>query len=198
MTTAVLEQETVTVLLEEEVSVRPIAAFPVKHSRSITVALAFLIGCVALMVNGFAVIIPVFPQRLQALGLGPEMLALMEGAFGLGMFLFSTPMGTWSGRIGRKPILFISLAGFIVTNLLLAAVNVPLLFIPIRFVEGMLLSGLIPAAMAMVGDTIPLEKQGRWIGFLTTAQAVGFALGPGIGCFLYQTLGFTSPFLLSA
>jgi len=114
------------------------------------------------------------------------------------MFLFSTPMGIWSGRIGRKPILFISLAGFIVTNLLLAFVNVPLLFIPIRFVEGMLLSGLIPAAMSMVGDTIPLSKQGRWIGFLTTAQAVGFALGPGIGGFLYQTLGFTSPFLLSA
>jgi MFS family permease len=114
------------------------------------------------------------------------------------MFLFSTPMGTWSGRIGRKPILFLSLAGFIVTNLLLAFLNVPLLFIPIRFVEGMLLSGLISAAMAMVGDTIPLEKQGRWIGFLTTAQAVGFALGPGLGGLLAQTLGLSSPFLLSA
>src|SRR5690349_13347197 len=167
-------------------------------TRSVTAALAFLIGCVTLMMTGFAVIIPVFPQRLQALGLGSETLALMEGAFGLGMFLFSTPMGAWSGRIGRKPILFISLAGYIVTNLLLAFVNVPLLFIPIRFVEGVLLSGLIPAAMSMVGDTIPLSRQGRWIGFLTTAQAVGFALGPGIGGLLSQTLGFTSPFLFSA
>src|SRR5206468_2125809 len=198
MTTAVLEQETVTVLLEEEVRASPIAASPVHQSQSPTAALAFLIGCVALMMTGFAVIIPVFPQRLQALGLGSETLALMEGAFGLGMFLFSTPMGTWSGRIGRKPILFISLTGFIVTNLLLAFVNVPLLFVPIRFVEGMLLSGLIPVAMSMVGDTVPLSKQGRWIGYLTTAQAVGFALGPGLGGLLSQTLGFTSPFLLSA
>ncbi len=198
MKTAVLEQETVTVPLQDVVRARPIAASPAQQSRSITAALAFLIGCVTLMMTGFAVILPVFPQRLQALGLGPETLALMEGAFGLGMFLFSTPMGTWSGRIGRKPILFISLAGFIVTNLLLAFVNVPLLFIPIRFVEGMLLSGLIPVAMSMVGDTIPLSKQGRWIGFLTTAQAVGFALGPGIGGFLAQTLGLSSPFLLSA
>src|SRR5205823_854770 len=198
MATRLLDHETVTLPLEEVVRARPMAASPAKQSRSTTAALAFLIGCVTLMMTGFAVIIPVFPQRLQALGLGPETLALMEGAFGLGMFLFSTPMGTWSGRIGRKPILFISLAGFIVTNLLLALVNVPLLFIPIRFVEGMLLSGLIPAAMSMVGDTIPLSKQGRWIGFLTTAQAVGFALGPGIGGLLSQTLGFTSPFLLSA
>ncbi|HEV8190913.1 MAG TPA: MFS transporter [Ktedonobacterales bacterium] len=194
MATRLLDLDTVTITLKDAVRPRPAAT----KTRSVTAALAFLIGCVTLMMTGFAVIIPVFPQRLQALGLGSEMLALMEAAFGLGMFLFSTPMGTWSGRIGRKPILFISLAGFIVTNLLLAFVNVPLLFIPIRFVEGTLLSGVIPVAMSMVGDTIPLEKQGRWIGFLTTAQAVGFALGPGLGGFLAQTLGSTSPFLLSA
>jgi MFS family permease len=199
MNTAALEQETInTPLVEDKAYARPIAASPVIPARSITLALTFLLGCVTLMMTGFAIIIPVFPQRLQALGLGSQTLALMEGAFGLGMLLFSTPMGTWSGRIGRKPILFVSLAGFIVTNLLLAFVNVPQLFVLIRFVEGMLLSGLIPSAMSMVGDTIPLEKQGRWLGFLTTAQAVGFALGPGIGGFLAQTLGFTSPFLLSA
>src|SRR5579883_899208 len=198
MATRLLDHDTVPLSLLDELGIRSDLASPVKQSRSITAALMFLIGCVMLMMTGFAVIIPVFPQRLQALGLGSEMLALMEGAFGLGMFLFSTPMGTWSGRVGRKPILFISLAGFIVTNLLLAFVNVPLLFIPIRFVEGMLLSGVIPTAMSMVGDTIPLSRQGRWIGFLTTAQAVGFALGPGLGGFLYQNLGFTSPFLFSA
>ncbi|HET8841855.1 MAG TPA: MFS transporter, partial [Ktedonobacteraceae bacterium] len=198
MNTTILEQETINVPLADMVSAISPAASPMKRTKSINVALTFLIGCVALIMTGFAIIIPVFPQRLQALGLGSGTLALMEGAFGLGMFLFSTPMGTWSGRIGRKPILFLSLAGFIVTNLLLAFVNVPWLFVVIRFVEGMLISGLSPAALSMVGDTIPLERQGRWIGFLTTAQAVGIALGPGIGGFLYQTLGFTSPFLLSA
>jgi MFS family permease len=198
MSTASLEHETVNVPEENVASAISTRVSSVRSSRSITAALTFLIGCVALIMTGFAVIIPVFPQRLQALGLGSETLALMEAAFGLGMLLFSTPMGTWSGRVGRKPILFISLAGFIVTNLLLAFLNVPQLFVLIRFVEGSLISGLIPAAMSMVGDTIPLERQGRWIGLLTTAQAVGFALGPGIGGFLSQTLGFTSPFLLSA
>ncbi len=198
MSTAILEHETVTVPLRDVGSAIAGATSPARQSRSITVTLMFLIGCVTLMMTGFAIIMPVFPQRLQALGLGPETLALMEAAFGLGMFLFSTPMGALAGRIGRKPILFISLAGFIVTNLLLAFVNIPSLFILIRFAEGTLISGLMPAVMSIVGDTIPLSKQGRWIGFLTTAQAVGFAVGPGIGGFLSQTLGFTSPFLLSA
>jgi MFS family permease len=198
MHTTPLDHEIAIVTVKDEVMAEPIMAPPVKPSRSITIALTFLIGCVALLMTGFAIIMPVFPQRLHALGLGAETLALMEGAFGLGMFLLSTPMGIWAGRIGRKPILFISLSGFIVTNLLLAFVNVPLLFILIRFVEGMLISGLMPASLAMVGDSIPLEKQGRWIGFITTAQATGIALGPGIGGLLYQAWGFTSPFLLSA
>ncbi len=197
MSTIVLEQEVVNVSQEDMRSARP-GAVTAGGTKSITVTLMFLIGCVTLMMTGFAIIMPVFPQRLQALGLGSETLALMEGAFGLGMFLFSTPMGTLAGRVGRKPILFLSLSGFIVTNVLLAFVNSAPLFILIRFAEGTLISGMMPAAMSMVGDTIPLSKQGRWIGLLTTAQAVGFAVGPGIGGFLSQTLGFTSPFLLSA
>lgn len=206
MTTAVLEHKQVTRPLEDAF---PIAlpdvtgygkakAKAAKKEQSVTAALGFLIGCVALMMTGFSVILPVFPQKLQALGLGAGTLALMEGAFGLGMFLFSTPMGTLSGRVGRKTILFVSLAGYIVTNLLLAFVNMPLLFVPIRFVEGALLSGVGPVAMSMIGDTVPTEKQGRWIGLMTTAQAVGIALGPGIGGYLYQAFGFTAPFLLTA
>ena len=173
-------------------------AQPCTPSRSITLTLSFLVGCVTLIMTGFAIILPVFPQRLHALGLGAETLALMEGAFGLGMFLFSTPMGTLAGRIGRKPILLLALAGYILTNLLLVVVNTPVLFVLIRFMEGTFISGLIPASMAMVGDTVAPEKQGRWIGWLTTAQATGIALGPAIGGSLAGSLGVTAPFLLSA
>jgi MFS family permease len=179
----------------------PVAQAPTitrNTSRSLTLTLSFLVGCVTLIMTGFAIIMPVFPQRLHALGLGAETLALMEGAFGLGMFLFSTPMGTLAGKIGRKPILLISLAGFILTNLLLVVVNTPLFFVLIRFVEGLVIAGLMPASMAMVGDTIAPSKQGRWIGWLTTAQATGIALGPAIGGVLSQTLGLTAPFVLSA
>ncbi len=192
------DQETTTATTAEMlVSTTPTTP-PVTQPKRMTTALAFLSGCIALLMTGFGIIVPVFPQRLEALGLGAETLALMEGAFGLGMFLFSTPIGMLADRIGRKPIVLISLAGFIVTNLMLATVNIPLVFILIRFVEGVFISGLMPASMAMVGDSVPREKQRRWIGFITAAQAAGFALGPGIGGFLYQAWGFSSPFLISA
>lgn len=190
MHTSLPEQETPTgaVALEQERTLTP----------RMTVALAFMIGCVTLMMTGFAIIIPVYPQRLQELGLGPETLAWMEGVFGLGMFIFSPLMGTWSGRIGRKPILLISLGGFIVTNIALAFVGDWVSIIVVRFIEGVLLSGLMPTAMSMVGDSVPGSRQGRWLGYITTAQAVGFAIGPAIGGPLYQYWGFHAPFLLSA
>ena len=110
MNTGILRQQMVTVPLEQVVKAKTIP-LKIEKERSITVALWFVIGSVMLIMTGFAIIIPIFPQRLQALGLGAATLALMKGTFGLGMFLFSTPMGAWSNRLGRKPILFISLAG---------------------------------------------------------------------------------------
>lgn len=169
-----------------------------KTTKRVTAALIFLPISLAIIMTGFGIIIPVFPQRLDALGLGAETLALMEGAFGLGTFLFSTPMGVLANRFGRKPLVLLALIGFIVTNLLLAYVNGAVFFIIIRFLEGALVAGFMPASMAMVGDVIPPERQGRWMGMMTTAQAGGIALGPAIGGVLYQSWGFTSPFLLSA
>lgn len=171
---------------------------PGQVPRRIKAGLILLSCCIGLLMTGFGIIVPVFPQRLESLGLGAGMLATMEGAFGLGMFLFSTPMGTLADRVGRKPMVLLSLAGFILTNSVLALVNVPLLFVLVRFVEGVLVSGLFPASNAMVGDAVPLERQGRWIGLLTTAQAAGIALGPAIGGLLYQALGFAAPFFICA
>ncbi len=163
-----------------------------------TGALFILPASLALIMTGFGIIIPVFPQRLQALGLGAETLALMEGAFGLGTFLFSTPMGVMANRFGRKPLILFALIGFVLTNLTLALVNAPLLFVLVRFLEGMFVAGFFPAAMSMVGDAVPFDRQGRWMGWITTAQASGIALGPAIGGILYQSWGFYSPFFLSS
>src|SRR5579884_203778 len=101
---------------KEEMVERNTHTAPIKQSRQMTTALILLAGCIAILMTGFGIIVPVYPQRLEALGLGAETLALMEGGFGLGMFLFSTPMGTLADRIGRKPIVLFSLGGFIVTN----------------------------------------------------------------------------------
>ncbi|HTK08596.1 MAG TPA: MFS transporter, partial [Ktedonobacteraceae bacterium] len=171
---------------------------PATQERRVNKALFILPACLALIMTGFGIIIPVYPQRLESLGLGAETLALMEGGFGLGMFLFSTPMGVMANRIGRKPLVLLALFGFILTNLMLAFLNGQFFFITVRFLEGILVAGFMPASMAMVGDAVPQEKQGRWMGMMTTAQAGGIALGPAIGGVLYQSWGFMSPFLLSA
>lgn len=176
----------------------PLSASSESSPGSPTVALVFLCACIALFMTGFGIIIPVFPNRLQALGLGAETLAWMEGVFGLGMFLLSTPMGIAAAHIGRKPIVLFCLFGFFLTNTILALATSPLFFVLIRFVEGACVSGLIPAASAIVGDRIAPEKQGRWIGMITTAQAIGVALGPALGGVLVNAWGSTSPFFLSA
>src|SRR5262249_3975284 len=130
------DQETTTATTMEVRVDTTLTTPPVTQPKPLTTALAFLSACIALLMTGFGMIVPVFPQRVAALGRGAGTLALMEGAFALGMVLFSTPIATLADRIGRKPIVLLSLAGFIVTNLVLATVNLALVFILIRFVEG--------------------------------------------------------------
>jgi len=67
MATRLLDHDTVTVPLQDVVRARPIAAYA-KKSPSTTAALAFLIGCVTLMMTGFAVIIPVFRSACKPWG----------------------------------------------------------------------------------------------------------------------------------
>lgn len=92
------DHETTTASTAEILVGTPPTSPPITLPKRITTALAFLSVCIALLMTGFGIIVPIFPQRLEALGLGAETLALMEGAFGLGMFLFSTPIGTLADR----------------------------------------------------------------------------------------------------
>ena len=65
MSTTLLDHETATVCLEDVAIAEPITAIPVKPSRSITVALTFLIGCVTLLMAVVAFLLLKHPQQTE-------------------------------------------------------------------------------------------------------------------------------------
>jgi MFS family permease len=71
-------------------------------------------------------------------------------------------------------------------------------FVAVRALEGALSAGLYPAAMGIVADVAPEKERGRWIGFVMAGYGAGFILGPVLGGFLYDWLGYAAPFLASA
>ncbi|UCG23123.1 MAG: MFS transporter [Chloroflexota bacterium] len=177
---------------------RPITEDPEPSPGQARRTILLLSACVALVMTGFGIIMPVFPRRLAELGAGVEVLGLMTTAFMLAHFIAAPFMGSLADRIGRKPIILLSLLAFAVANLGYLLVSSVEAFILVRALQGALTAGLYPSAMAMVGDLFPREERARWVGIVSASYMAGFIFGPAIGGFMYDAFGFAAPFAVSA
>ncbi|UCC53488.1 MAG: MFS transporter [Anaerolineaceae bacterium] len=157
-----------------------------------------LAATVALMMTGVGIIFPIYARRLSELGGGVQTLGVMTVAFMLAQLIFAPIMGSLADRIGRKPIILISLAAFTLANIGYLFAPTTTAIILIRALQGALSSGLYPSSMAMVGDIMPEKERGRWVGILSASYAAGFIFGPLVGGILYDGWGFAAPFVVSA
>ncbi len=142
--------------------------------------------------------IPVVPLFARGLGAGTVMVGLINSAFLLMAGLFSFPLGVYSDRLGRKPLIIGGLAASAASALLLAASTSSLQLIAIYALFGLALAAIGPTLMAAVADISPPTHLGRSYGWFTTALYSGMSLGPALGGWLAQSLGFRPLFVLSA
>jgi multidrug resistance protein len=157
-----------------------------------------LTGSLALMMTGYGIVFPVFARRLTELGSGVEALGLMSVAFAVGQLIAAPGLGALADRIGRRPLILLALASVIFANIAYLLADSVSLFMVTRFLVGVLSAGLLPAAMAIVGDIVPADQRARWSGTLMGGYGVGFIFGPTLGGVLYDSSGFAMPFLVSA
>jgi len=181
-----------TPILADRVQIGPMRT----HFSRTTILL--LTGCLALMMTGFGIVMPVFARRLGELGGGVAALGWMTMAFAGAQFLAAPLMGALADRVGRRPPILLALAAFTLANLgYLFAPTIPF-FIVLRALTGALTAGLSPAAMSIVADTAPAAERGRWIGILMGGYSAGLIFGPVVGGVLYDRWGFAAPFAISA
>ncbi len=60
---------------------------------------------------GFGIIIPLLPFYAEHFGASPAVITLLFSCFSLMQFLFAPLWGSLSDRIGRRPILLLSIGG---------------------------------------------------------------------------------------
>jgi len=151
----------------------------------------------AVLQVGFGIVIPLFPFYLESLGMAGIELGVLAASFAIARIILAGPMGNVSDRVGRKPILMISLIGFAFSNIVYAfAYDVPVM-IAARALEGAVSAGFFPAANAFVSDVTTPKNRGTAMGYLSMGNMVGFVVGPALGGFLAQFLGIRIPFILA-
>jgi DHA1 family multidrug resistance protein-like MFS transporter len=113
---------------------------------------------------------------------------------GLSMAIASPIWGVLGDRLGRKPMLVRSMVGGALTVGLIAFVQTPEQLVILRFLQGAT-SGTVAAATALVAVETPRNRVGWALGVVTSAVALGGAIGPVVGGFAAAAFGLRLVFL---
>jgi multidrug resistance protein len=146
---------------------------------------------------GFGLVLPALPFYAESYGASPFTIGLLSMSYSLMQFLFSPLWGRVSDRVGRRPIILMSLAGSCVAFLVFGlAASLPLLFVA-RTIAGIFSSASLPAAQAYIADSTTPENRAKGMGLIGAAFGLGFIFGPALGGLLTR-YGYGFPALVAA
>jgi len=149
-------------------------------------ALAILLVQGALGILLFAVFQEWVPHELGASDAwGGYLLA----AYGAARFLLETPTGAIADRIERRAGLLLGFLLMLPAIALMAAVRDARAYLAFAAMLGAATAFLWPATYAIAADLYPVDRRGKFIGFLNLAQLAGFGLGALGGAFLVDHAG---------
>ncbi len=151
-------------------------------------AFRFIFASSVMNAVSFGIMIPVLPNLVKQLVGGDTATAstwtvLFAVSWGLAQIFCGPILGMLSDRIGRRPVLLISLGGLAIDFLFMAfAPNLAWLFV------GRVLNGMTAAsfstANAYVADVTPPQDRAKAFGWMGSAFSAGFLFGPAFGGFL--------------
>jgi MFS family permease len=113
---------------------------------------------------------------------------------GLSMAVASPIWGVLGDIYGRKPMLIRSMLGGAITVGLIYFAQNPTELLILRFLQGAT-SGTVAAATALVAAETPRSRVGWSLGVVTSAVALGSAIGPVVGGFAGAVFGLRLVFL---
>jgi DHA1 family multidrug resistance protein-like MFS transporter len=160
------------------------------HTRAV-VAIATATGSTSLLVSLW---FPFLPLYLLQVGAKDEPTALFwvavgMSALGVGRLIGGPAWGLLSDRLGRKKMFVRAVYSAALTSLLLSIIIAPWQIAIALGVQG-LLSGFIPAAVALTSVSVPDAKVRDALNAVSGAQYLGNAIGPAAGAALALAFGY--------
>ena len=140
---------------------------------------------------GFGIIVPLLPFYAETFGASPLAIGLLFAVFSVCQLIAAPALGDLSDRYGRRPVLVFSLAGTVVSFVMLALAHSVALLFAARVVDG-LSGGNISTARAYVADITEPKDRARAYGLIGAAFGLGFILGPAISGLLAH-VSYTAP-----
>jgi len=160
-------------------------------------ALAILFVIVFIDLLGFGMVIPVMPLYAERLGASEAWVGLLSAGYSLMQFVFAPIWGRLSDRIGRRPVLLVSIAMTALAFALYGAASSFGALLASRLFAGAATAN-IAIARAFVADVTPPEGRAKGMGIIGAAFGLGFILGPVLGGLLSERSLSLPPYAAAA
>jgi len=145
--------------------------------------LLIIFATIALDAAGIGLIFPILPRLLaevtHAGNIAPY-IGIMTALYATMQFICAPVLGLLSDKLGRRPVLLISLAGAAVNYVLMAFAPQLWMLLLGRAIAG-LTSANVSVATAYITDISPEETRARRFGLLNAVFGLGFIVGPVLG-----------------
>lgn len=158
--------------------------------------LAIIFFTVFIDLVGFGIVIPILPLYAQYFGASPFVIGCLVGIYSLMQFIAAPLLGKLSDRLGRRPVLLVSILGTAFGFLLMGwAKSLEVLFLA-RIIDG-ITGGNLSTAQAYIADVTTKEDRSKGMGLIGAAFGLGFIFGPAIGGVL-SGISLAAPFYFAA
>jgi len=148
-------------------------------------------------VLGFSLILPLLPYYAEAFGATAEVVGLLLGANALTQLVGAPILGRLSDRYGRRPLLLTSIAGTVVSFLMLGLARSLAMLFASRILDGFL-GGNVSLAQAYITDVTDNKERAKGLGLIGAAFGLGFIIGPALGGTLAGDGNYALPALIAS
>jgi len=138
---------------------------------------------------------PLLPRLAEDFGVSQQEIGLIVPAYMLSYAAAALFYGLISDRLGRWPVIQISMGLFIIFTLMTITAQTSNQMIIWRLLTGLSSSGVIPLTFALIGDLFPYNQRGAKLGLVFAAMEGGMAAGSAGGALLTAFIGWEMLFV---
>lgn len=158
--------------------------------------LGVLFSVIVVDLIGFGLVVPILPFWAERFGATGLTLGILLSSHALAQFICAPGWGRLSDRIGRRPVMLVTIAGTALALLALGLAESLAGIFAARLLAGVFGSN-VSVATAYVTDVTDEADRTRWMGMIGASFAVGFTLGPPLGGVLAE-FGQGTPMFVAA
>lgn len=134
---------------------------------------------------GFGLIIPIQPFYAESFGATPAVVTLLGGAYSAMQFIFIPVWGRISDRIGRRPVILISVIASSIGHLFFGLAGSLTALFAARLLTG-IGNANIATVQALIADSTEGHERTKGMGLVGAAFGLGFIVGPALGGFFVR------------